>query len=115
MSRVQIQQEQNHLDSQYKEQKPFLDPEIARYQLRAGANYLSPSTVTTRPPGIFGVPYWMQGITLQTCDYFITTAPPNTNAILLPQPTQHIAKAPPTGSAPTTGVYSGRPHVQEHC
>lgn len=115
MARTRIEQTQNHLPTQYGEQKPFLDPEIAHYTLRAGAPYLSPTNVTTRPPGIYGVPYWMQGFALQTCNLFVTTAPPNTQAQLYRTPTQPIAKAPPTGSAPTTGVYTGISHVQEQC
>lgn len=98
---------------------PTLDPSspdaiLSQYNLRIGSNYLSPSYITTTSVGPFGVPYWMQGIALQTCNNnYITVPTPFQNSIIT-----HAANAIYTagqfaiGQAPTSGIYTG---VEDNC
>ena len=97
-----------------------INPIIDQYILRQGAPYLSPAYIVQSFPtlGPFGVPYWMQGLAVQTCTGF--TDSPNLGA---PRPYQnaqifhHAQNALSAGQygigqAPTKGVFTG---VEDSC
>jgi hypothetical protein len=97
------------LDAQLSVIGPRQPEAIQQYVLRAGAPYLSPQFISQAPTHQSGVPYWMQGIAMQTCNTLQISAPEpyQKSSITHSSPTVYQAGQYAIGSAPTTGVYTG--------
>lgn len=89
-------------------------PGINQYVLRPGQPYLSPAHTLTANNGPFGVPYWMSGLAVQTCNNMYITAPvPQKKSTITHQAKQlYSAGQYAIGAAPTSGVFTG---VEDHC
>ena len=87
---------------------------INQYEIRPGQPYLSGAHTLSANNGPFGVPYWMSGLAVQTCNNQIITAPvPQKKSIITHQAKQiYSAGQYVVGQAPTSGVFTG---VEDHC
>lgn len=92
-----------------------INPIIDQYELRPGNRpYLSPVYVTTAVNGPFGVPYWVEGLPIQTCNMSIITAPDPGQKSAITHQAKLVYQAGQygVGTAPTTGIYTG---VEQEC
>jgi hypothetical protein len=92
----------------------YASDQIRQYEERPSIPYSSPAFQVTPQFGPFGVPYWMQGFPMQTCNMQTITAPlpyqksKITHAV--GQSYRHANTA--IGQAPTSGIYTG---VEDSC
>ncbi len=95
-------------------QSDDINPIIDQYVLRPGAPYLSGAHTMNAATGPFGVPYWMQGLAVQTCNnaYYTAPAPWQANIIIGAANTINSAGQYGIGAAPTAGIFTG---VEDHC
>lgn len=87
---------------------------IDKYVQRVGSTYLSPAHTMNVENGPFGVPYWMEGLPIQTCNNMTITAPGpwQKNIMFQKSPVTYTAGQYAIGQAPTRGVYTG---VEDGC
>jgi hypothetical protein len=91
-----------------------ITPVIEQYSLRAGTPYLSPSHIISAVLGPWGVPYWMQGLAMQTTNnnYINAPRPYLASSITHQAGNLYTAGQYGIGQAPTSGVFTG---VEDHC
>lgn len=87
---------------------------LDKYVLREGQPYLSPAHIMSTDNGPWGVPYWMEGLALQTCVNMYVSAPEpwQKSTITHQAQTTYTAGQYGNGQAPTSGVYTG---VEDSC
>lgn len=87
---------------------------LDKYVQRVNSTYLSPANTLYYQSGQFGVPYWMQGLALQTCVNMYISAPEPWQKNILTHQVSTIYNAGQygNGQAPTNGVYTG---VEDGC
>jgi hypothetical protein len=93
-----------------------INPVLEQRVERAGQPYLSPRHTLNYASGAYGVPYWMRGLMIQTCDVTTITAPKPDLASIITHPTLTLSQQGQYGlaSTPTAGIYTGSP-VEDHC
>lgn len=91
-----------------------INPTLQQYQLRPGIPYYSPAHITTAVNGPFGVPYWMQGLAIQTTNNMYIDAPQPFQASTITHPAETLYSAGQygIGSAPVSGIYTGVEEVK---
>lgn len=91
-----------------------INAEIGQYNIRPGQPYLSGAHTITAEIGPFGVPYWMQGLAVQTCTNMYISAPEPPIASTITHSAQQTISAGQyaVGAAPTSGIFTG---VEDTC
>lgn len=94
-----------------------INPVLEQSTLRAGIPYYSPMHTMNYQGGNYGVPYWMQGIAMQTCNVLTITAPEPFLASWITHPANDPGQKGVTafGQAPTSGIYTGMHVAEDHC
>ena len=87
---------------------------IDKYILRPGIGYLTGAHILSTQDGPWGVPYWMQGIAMQTFNNQTITAPTPWQKDIQYHLVGQLSTAGQygIGTAPTSGVYTG---VEDSC
>ena len=82
---------------------------LDKYVIRPGIEYLSGASIMESVRGPYGVPYWMEGLAMQTCNNQYITAPTPWQKSLQfhTTPVTYTAGQYGNGGAPTKGVYTG--------
>lgn len=100
--------------SVFQPQPADVNTTLEQYVARPGQPYLSGAHTVTAQLGPFGVPYWMQGLPVQTCnnEYITAPVPQEKSAITHQAQLLYAAGQYGIGSAPTNGIFTG---VEDHC
>jgi hypothetical protein len=87
---------------------------INQYVLRPGQPYLSGAHILSAVKALSGVPYWMAGLAIQTCNNMYITAPePAQKSKITHSASQlYTAGQYAVGQAPTSGIFTG---VEDTC